>query len=135
MKISATFSLLFPSVVGAFAPLRHVNAPNSLLTIPTTRTGADGAAAAAVASSRSSSALFAAGTAALVRQTGRSQLDPAVMARYDALPYPSDTVIAEYVWVDADGKTRSKTRTLPATKVGFAYRIVGQGEKSIVILK
>ena len=49
--------------------------------------------------------------------TGRSQLDPAVIAKYNALPYPEDTILAEYVWVDAEGSTRSKTRTLPKSKV------------------
>lgn len=52
----------------------------------------------------------------LTKVTGRSSLDPAVIARYDALSFPSDTILAEYVWVDADGNTRSKTRTLPASK-------------------
>jgi len=52
----------------------------------------------------------------LTKTTGRSSLDPAVIARYDALPFPSDTILAEYVWVDAAGNTRSKTRTLPAAK-------------------
>jgi Glutamine synthetase, beta-Grasp domain len=52
----------------------------------------------------------------LTKVTGRSSLDPAVIARYDALPFPADTVLAEYVWVDAAGNTRSKTRTLPAAK-------------------
>jgi glutamine synthetase len=55
--------------------------------------------------------------ALLSGETGRSQLDPAVIARYNDLPFPSDTILAEYVWVDADGNTRSKTRTLPAKKV------------------
>jgi glutamine synthetase len=53
----------------------------------------------------------------LDRQTGKSQLDPAVIARYADLSYPEDTILAEYVWVDAEGNTRSKTRTLPAKKV------------------
>jgi glutamine synthetase len=52
----------------------------------------------------------------LEAETGRSQLDPAVIARYNALPFPEDMVLAEYVWVDAVGNTRSKTRTLPAKK-------------------
>jgi glutamine synthetase len=52
----------------------------------------------------------------LTKETGRSSLDPAVIARYDALPFPSDTILAEYVWVDAVGNTRSKTRTLSAAK-------------------
>ena len=49
--------------------------------------------------------------------TGRSSLDPAVIDRYNDLPFPTDTILAEYVWVDADGNTRSKTRSLPAAKV------------------
>ena len=53
----------------------------------------------------------------LGRQTGQSPLDPAVIQRYKDLPFPADTILAEYVWVDADGNTRSKTRTLPASKV------------------
>ncbi|EEC46110.1 predicted protein [Phaeodactylum tricornutum CCAP 1055/1] len=55
-------------------------------------------------------------SAVLEERTGQSQLDPAVIERYAALPYPDDTVLAEYVWVDAVGNTRSKTRTLPAKK-------------------
>ena len=52
----------------------------------------------------------------LTKTTGQSSLDPAVIARYDALAYPEDQILAEYVWVDAIGNTRSKTRTLPAAK-------------------
>jgi len=52
----------------------------------------------------------------LNKQTGQSALDPAVIQRYNDLPFPKDTILAEYVWVDADGNTRSKTRTLPAAK-------------------
>ena len=52
----------------------------------------------------------------LTKTTGQSSLDPAVIARYDALAFPDDQILAEYVWVDADGNTRSKTRTLPASK-------------------
>jgi glutamine synthetase len=53
----------------------------------------------------------------LERETGKSQLDPAVLARYESLPFPSDKVLAEYVWVDAVGNLRSKTRTLPVERV------------------
>lgn len=49
-------------------------------------------------------------------QTGQSAMDPAVISKYDALPFPTDKVLAEYVWVDAVGNTRSKTRTLEAKK-------------------
>ena len=52
----------------------------------------------------------------LGKVTGQSSLDPAVIERYGALPYPEDKILAEYVWVDAVGNTRSKTRTLPAAK-------------------
>jgi glutamine synthetase len=48
----------------------------------------------------------------LPKTTGQSALDPTVIAKYDALPFPEDKIMAEYVWVDAAGKTRSKTRTL-----------------------
>jgi glutamine synthetase len=48
--------------------------------------------------------------------TGQSQLDPIVLDRYANLPYPKDLILVEYVWVDAVGNTRSKTRTLPARK-------------------
>lgn len=48
--------------------------------------------------------------------TGMSQLDPSVIQKYDSLPFPGETILAEYVWVDADGNARSKTRTLPASK-------------------
>jgi len=70
----------------------------------------------------SSTALHAG--AVLDSVTGRSQLDPSVIAKYNALPYPEDTLLAEYVWVDADGNTRSKTRTLPKAKV-CVWRVCG----------
>ena len=38
------------------------------------------------------------------------------MSRYASLDLPADKIRAEYIWIDADGKTRSKTRTLPATR-------------------
>lgn len=47
-------------------------------------------------------------------RTGQSQLDPAVVDRYNSIPYPKTHILAEYVWVDAKGECRSKTRTLPA---------------------
>lgn len=50
------------------------------------------------------------------KQTGQAALDPAVMGRYDDLPFPDGKILAEYVWVDAVGNTRSKTRTLDASK-------------------
>jgi len=51
-------------------------------------------------------------------ETGRSQLDTAVIDRFNALPYPADKVLAEYVWVDAKGECRSKTRTLASARAG-----------------
>ncbi len=48
--------------------------------------------------------------------TGKAQLDHSVVDRFNELPYPADKVLAEYVWVDAKGETRSKPRTLPATR-------------------
>ena len=56
-------------------------------------------------------------TALLDQTTGQAQLDPAVAAKYESLPFPDDLIMAEYVWVDAVGNTRSKTRTLDASKV------------------
>jgi hypothetical protein len=53
----------------------------------------------------------------LSQTTGQSPLDPAVIARYKDLPFPADLILAEYVWIDGDGNTRSKTRTLPSSKV------------------
>ena len=52
----------------------------------------------------------------LPKVTGQSALDPNVISKYDSIPFPDDKVLAEYVWVDADGNTRSKTRTLPVAK-------------------
>lgn len=49
-------------------------------------------------------------------QTGRSQLDTAIVSRFNSLPYPADKILAEYVWVDAKGECRSKTRTLPSAR-------------------
>lgn len=94
MKIAAAFSF-FCVGASAFAPIQ----------LTTTTRGA----------TSSNSAMFMAGP--LNRQTGRSQLDPQVISKYDSLEFPKEVVLAEYVWVDADGSTRSKTRTLPAEKV------------------
>jgi glutamine synthetase len=52
----------------------------------------------------------------LTKNTGRSALDPTVIDKYDALTFPDDKILAEYVWVDAVGNTRSKTRTLPVDR-------------------
>lgn len=65
---------------------------------------------------RASTSLNSAGDNMLSVQTGQSSLDPAVTERYNSLSIPSEKILAEYVWVDAVGNTRSKTRTLPASK-------------------
>lgn len=52
----------------------------------------------------------------LKKETGQSSLDPSIIDKYGTLPYPPDKVLAEYVWVDAAGNTRSKTRTLSKSK-------------------
>lgn len=66
----------------------------------------------------------AGGVMALNRVTGQSQLDPTVIQKYLDLPMPEDTVLAEYVWVDAVGNTRSKTRTLPSHKVKCIFFVI-----------
>jgi len=71
----------------------------------------------AFTSSPSLSRLNTALNVVLESTTGRSQLDPDVIDRYGSLPFPKDKILAEYVWVDAVGNTRSKTRTLAAEKV------------------
>lgn len=63
----------------------------------------------------------------LAKTTGRSALDPAVIAKYRELPFPADKVLAEYVWVDAAGNPRSKTRTLPAEKVSVEFVLASPG--------
>lgn len=68
----------------------------------------------AAMNSRPSSSLQMAGV--LSSQTGQSSLDPSVIERYNDLAFPSEKIMAEYVWVDAVGNTRSKTRTLAASK-------------------
>jgi len=92
---------------------------------------------------RSSSALQA---DLLSSQTGMSSLDPAVINKYNSLPMPTEKVLAEYVWVDAKGETRSKTRTLPVAKTASVADLPkwnydgsstdqAPGEDSEVILK
>jgi glutamine synthetase len=82
----------------------------------------------------------------LPKTTGQSALDPNVIAKYDSLAFPEDSVLAEYVWVDGEGNTRSKTRTLTADKTQSVDQLpkwnydgssTGQapGDDSEVILK
>jgi hypothetical protein len=65
---------------------------------------------------RKSTSLFAS-DGILTKKTGMSSMDPSVVDKYNALAYPDDVILAEYVWVDAEGTCRSKTRTLPSAKV------------------
>jgi len=82
----------------------------------------------------------------LSSQTGMSSLDPSVIDKYNSLPMPTEKVLAEYVWVDAKGETRSKTRTLPVAKTASVADLPkwnydgsstdqAPGEDSEVILK
>lgn len=96
----------FTAAAIAFAVVCAV--PSGAFVVPAAKPAAD-----ARSLSSSSTRLFT----MLDRKTGQSQLDPAVIDRYMDLPFPPDKVLAEYVWVDADGNTRSKTRTLKADKV------------------
>jgi len=52
----------------------------------------------------------------LSSSTGKASLDPALVEQYGKLAYPAEKILAEYVWIDAIGNTRSKTRTLAASK-------------------
>merc|ERR1719491_2266213 len=82
----------------------------------------------------------------LNKVTGQSPLDPSVIDKYDKLTFPDGKILAEYVWVDAEGNTRSKTRTLTPDKAeavdklpkwNFDGSSTGQapGDDSEVILK
>ena len=78
------------------------------------------ASASAFAPSRTSHTRHVATSLSMIKPlditTGRAQLDHDVINRFNALPYPADKVLAEYVWVDAKGECRSKTRTLPVKR-------------------
>jgi len=77
--------------------------------------------------------------------TGKTALDPVSKQSFDGLKLDPSKLRAEYVWIDAIGNTRSKTRTLPSSKnkVGllpdwnFDGSSTGQapGEDSEVIIK
>mmetsp|Transcript_12755 Transcript_12755/g.23913 ORF Transcript_12755/g.23913 Transcript_12755/m.23913 type:complete len:422 (+) Transcript_12755:260-1525(+) len=88
MKFTIALVLSYLSVASAFAP-------------------SSSSVSTRIASSTSTSL-----NVLLPKQTGQSALDPAVIAKYDDLPFPADKIMAEYVWVDAAGNPRSKTRTL-----------------------
>jgi len=55
--------------------------------------------------------------------SGKASLDPSVVDRFNALPFAQNKVLAEYVWVDAKGELRSKTRTLEATKAKLVEQL------------
>ena len=59
--------------------------------------------------------------------TPSSNLDPVVKSFFDTLPLPADKVRAEYIWIDRDGATRSKTRTLPKAKTSLEQVRAGRG--------
>jgi glutamine synthetase len=46
------------------------------------------------------------------QRTGKASMDQSVLASYMALPMPEDTLQAEYIFIDANLKTRGKCRTL-----------------------
>jgi len=52
-------------------------------------------------------------------KTGQSALDPAVLKHFQDLPFPDNIILAEYVWLDAVGNPRSKTRSLPVAKCKY----------------
>mmetsp|Transcript_29217 Transcript_29217/g.67036 ORF Transcript_29217/g.67036 Transcript_29217/m.67036 type:complete len:291 (-) Transcript_29217:1810-2682(-) len=56
-------------------------------------------------------------TGLLPAVSGLSAFDANIILKYEALTFPEGKVLAEYVWIDASGNCRSKTRTLPANKV------------------
>ena len=101
MKLSVAILSAAMSAAAAFAP----SPPSSSSSSGTTRS-----------SSSSSSSSLLRMVNHLEIQTGKSQLDTAIVDRFNSLPYPDDKILAEYVWVDAKGECRSKTRTLPPSR-------------------
>ena len=55
----------------------------------------------------------------LAQETGKSAIDPTVFQKYLDIPIGDckQGIMAEYCWIDADGGVRSKTRTLPKSKL------------------
>jgi len=58
----------------------------------------------------------------LVKVSGKASMEPAVLQRFLSLPL-TDKIQAEYVWIDADGKTRSKGRTIERSKIDYSKPI------------
>ena len=52
----------------------------------------------------------------LQQDTGKASIDPVVFNKYMSIP-DTEEVMAEYCWIDAVGGVRSKTRTLPKSKL------------------
>ena len=74
-------------------------------------------ASALVAPSRAMRAASKLSAEPLEVTSGKSSMDPAVLARYMSLP-TGDSVQCEYVWLDATRTARSKCRTLPSKRAG-----------------
>jgi hypothetical protein len=124
MKVTTSSSYLHLLSIGSIVAtvvvmMTYVITVEAFAVIPTSISNGISSSLASSASSSSSISLRMAtgGVIPLNRMTGQSQLDPVVIQKYMDLPMPSETVLAEYVWVDAVGNTRSKTRTLPTHKV------------------
>lgn len=58
----------------------------------------------------------------LERVSGKASMDPAVLSRFLSLPC-EDKIQVEYVWIDAVGKTRSKGRSIPKSKIDYSKPI------------
>ena len=96
----------------------------AFVVMPATSTSTSTSTSSTTTRTSSSLLMSVGGVIPLARMTGQSQLDPTVIQKYLDLPMPEDTVLAEYVWVDAAGNTRSKTRTLPAKKVSGIFPLM-----------
>ena len=110
MKLSLAL-LAAASALGASSAFFVPHAPVGVVVV-----GKNNRASSSTSSSSSSSSSSLQMTTHLRIQTGKSQLDTAVINRFNSLPYPTDKILAEYVWVDAKGDCRSKSRTLPSSR-------------------
>ena len=54
----------------------------------------------------------------LQQDTGKASIDPVMFSKYMSIPLEEKgDIMAEYCWIDAVGGVRSKTRTLPLSKL------------------
>ena len=54
----------------------------------------------------------------LQQDTGKASIDPVMFSKYMSIPLQeTGDIMAEYCWIDAVGGVRSKTRTLPLSKL------------------